>query len=141
MAELYNLQRFLDAQQRDFETARNELLAGRKRSHWIWYIFPQLKGLGHSHNSEYYGIGGLEEAMAYLKHPVLGTRLIELVTIVLGHKNKTAEEIFGSPDNMKFHSCITLFSLEPNADEVFKTAIEQFFGGEADETTIKGASR
>jgi len=135
----FNLQRFLDAQQRDYETARNELLAGRKRSHWIWYIFPQLKGLGHSHNSEYYGISGLEEATAYLQHPVLGNRLVKLVTIVLGHKNKTAEEIFGSPDDMKFHSCITLFSLVPDADSVFKLALQQFFKGIPDEATMSRA--
>ena len=97
----YNLQRFLDAQQSDYEQALTEVGNGRKYSHWIWYIFPQLKGLGMSYNSQYYGISGKEEAEAYLTHPVLGERLREITSVFLQLKNKTAQEVFGSLDAMK----------------------------------------
>ena len=106
----YNLQRFLDAQQSDYEQALTEVGNGRKYSHWVWYIFLQLKGLGMSYNSQYYGISGKEEAEAYLTYPVLGERLREITSVFLQLKNKTAQEVFGSLDAMKVLSCMTLFN-------------------------------
>ena len=122
----YNLQRFLDAQQGDYEHALTEIRNGRKYSHWIWYIFPQLKGLGMSYNSQYYGISGKEEAEAYLAHPVLGERLREITSAFLQLKSKTAEEVFGSLDSMKVLSCMTLFN-EVAAGDLFRQVIDRYY--------------
>ncbi|NDO59057.1 DUF1810 domain-containing protein [Bacteroides caecimuris] len=130
----YNLQRFLDAQQGDYEHALTEIRNGRKYSHWIWYIFPQLKGLGMSYNSQYYGISGKEEAEAYLAHPVLGERLREITSAFLQLKSKTAEEVFGSLDSMKVLSCMTLFN-EVAAGDLFRQVIDRYYQGETDEMT------
>ncbi len=130
----YNLQRFLDAQQGDYEHALTEIRNGRKYSHWIWYIFPQLKGLGMSYNSQYYGISGKEEAEAYLAHPVLGERLREITSAFLQLKSKTAEEVFGSLDAMKVLSCMTLFN-EVAPGDLFRQVIDQYYQGETDEMT------
>lgn len=132
--ENYNLQRFLDAQQGDYERALTEVRNGRKYSHWIWYIFPQLKGLGMSYNSQYYGISGKEEAEAYLAHPVLGERLREVTSAFLQLKSKTAEEVFGSLDAMKVLSCMTLFN-EVAPDDLFQQVIDLYCQGKTDEMT------
>lgn len=130
----YNLQRFLDAQQGDYEHALAEVRNGRKYSHWIWYIFPQLKGLGMSYNSQYYGISGKEEAEAYLSHPVLGERLREITSAFLQLRSKTAEEVFGSLDAMKVLSCMTLFN-EVAPGDLFRQVIDRYYQGETDEMT------
>ena len=130
----YNLQRFLDAQQGDYERALTEVRNGRKYSHWIWYIFPQLKGLGMSYNSQYYGISGKEEAEAYLAHPILGKRLREITLAFLQLKGKTAQDVFGALDAMKVLSCMTLF-YEVAPDDLFQQVIEQYYRSETDEMT------
>lgn len=132
----YNLQRFLDAQQGEYEQALAEVRNGRKYSHWIWYIFPQLKGLGMSYNSQYYGISGKEEAEGYLAHPVLGERLREITSAFLQLKGKTAQEVFGSLDAMKVLSCMTLFN-EVAPDDLFQQVIDRYYQGKPDETTTK----
>ncbi len=132
--EKFDLQRFLDAQQGDYEHALAEVRNGRKYSHWIWYIFPQLKGLGMSYNSQYYGISGKEEAEAYLAHPVLGERLREITSAFLQLKSKTAEEVFGSLDAMKVLSCMTLFN-EVDPGDLFRQVIDRYYQGETDEMT------
>ena len=130
----YNLQRFLDAQQGDYERALAEVRNGRKHSHWIWYIFPQLKGLGVIYNSQYYGISGKEEAEAYLAHPILGKRLREITSAFLQLKGKTAQDVFGALDAMKVLSCMTLFN-EVAPDDLFQQVIDRYYQGKTDETT------
>ncbi|CDA82828.1 putative uncharacterized protein [Bacteroides sp. CAG:754] len=130
----YNLQRFLDAQQGDYERALTEVRNGRKYSHWIWYIFPQLKGLGMSYNSQYYGISGKEEAEAYLAHPILGKRLREITSAFLQLKGKTAQDVFGALDAMKVLSCMTLFN-EVAPDDLFQQVIDRYYQGKTDEMT------
>ena len=124
----FNLNRFLEAQEDSYAQALSEIQAGRKESHWIWYIFPQLVGLGHSHNAVYYGISGVEEAQAYLEHPLLGARLIEISNALLIHKNKSIEQILGSIDALKLKSCMDLFASLPKSDSVFDEVIGQFYG-------------
>ena len=130
----YNLQRFLYAQQGDYERALTEVRNGRKHSHWIWYIFPQLKGLGMSYNSQYYGISGKEEAEAYLAHPILGERLREITSAFLQLKGKTAQDVFGALDAMKVLSCMTLFN-EVAPDDLFQQVIDRYYQGKTDEMT------
>ena len=132
----YNLERFLDAQQSDYAIALSEIKSGRKQSHWMWYIFPQVLGLGYTGTSIHYGIKNMEEAGAYLKHKVLGKRLIEISTVLLSLETNDAHKIFGSPDNMKLRSCMTLFSLVPDADKVFQAVLDKFFNGQKDEKTL-----
>ena len=132
----YKLQRFLDAQQGVYNQALAEVKNGKKYSHWIWYIFPQLKGLGMSYNSQYYGICGKEEAEAYLAHPILGVRLREITTVFLQLKGKTAVDVFGGLDAMKVLSCMTLFN-EGASDDLFQKVIDLYFQGRLDETTKK----
>jgi uncharacterized protein (DUF1810 family) len=130
------LSRFVEAQQDVFETALAELRAGRKRSHWMWFVFPQLRGLGRSSTAAFYGIASLDEARAYLAHPVLGPRLREATHAVLRHAGRSALEIFGSPDDLKFRSSMTLFAIAAeDAGEPFAEALRQFYGGAADEAT------
>lgn len=121
-----HLQRFLDAQQDVYEQALAEVKNGRKCSHWIWYIFPQLKGLGMSDKSLYYGIDSIREAEDYLAHPILGKRLREITLALLGLKEKSAQDIFGSLDAMKVLSCMTLFN-EVDSDDLFLQVINQYF--------------
>lgn len=128
--------RFLDAQERAYLTALQELRAGRKRSHWIWYVFPQLRGLGQSPLSEIYGIADLAEARAYLANPVLRQRLIEATQVMLAHTDIEAASILGELDALKFRSCLTLFSLADPAEPIFITALERFFNGEKDAQTL-----
>jgi len=131
------LTRFLDAQNQDYLKALAEMKAGKKISHWIWYIFPQLRGLGFSDISKFYGINGPEEAVAYITHPVLGRHLIDITTELLQTQGKTATDIFGAPDDMKFRSCMTLFANVPNANPVFEAALDKYFIGLQDELTLQ----
>lgn len=133
--DTYNLQRFLDAQSLDYDSALQEIRNGRKRSHWVWYVFPQIKGLGHSTYSELYGISGLEEAKAYYNHPVLGSRLIEMTEALLEHKDKSAESILSPIDALKVRSSMTLFWFA-SRNPLFKSVIEVFYEGMMDDLTI-----
>ena len=136
MAGTPDLKRFLDAQQRDYELAFAEVSAGRKRSHWMWYIFPQLKGLGFSSTSQYYAINGLKEANAYLRHPVLGQRLINICRALLDLNVNDANLVFGSPDDLKLKSSMTLFAAIPGSEIVFQQVLDKFFKGKADSHTL-----
>ena len=130
----HDLNRFLEAQDGGaYETALGEIVQGRKRSHWMWFVFPQLRGLGSSPRADFYGIGGLEEAIAYLNHPVLGQRLEEITGAMLALDGK-AESILGWPGCLKFRSCMTLFKLV-RPDDIFRKALEKFYGGEEDGLT------
>lgn len=130
------LDRFIKAQERDYETALAEIRGGRKRSHWMWYIFPQVKGLGYSEMAQHYGIAGLEEAEAYLQHPVLGKRLLEISHALLALPGNNATQIFGSPDDLKLRSSMTLFALVPEADSVFGAVLDKFYAGKKDQATV-----
>lgn len=127
----YNLSRFLEAQELGYPIAREELISGQKRSHWMWYIFPQLRGLGSSAISQFYGITSLDEAREYLAHPLLGQRLRELTKILLGLEECQAEQIFGEIDALKLFSSLTLFDIaEPCGD--FSRLLDKFFDGHRD---------
>jgi len=131
-----NLERFVEAQAPVYDRALAELKAGRKQSHWMWFVFPQIAGLGRSPMAQHYAIQNLAEARAYLAHPLLGTRLRECTQAVLDVEGKTAHEIFGSPDDLKFRSSLTLFDLA-SPDNIFRTALEKYFDGEADALTVE----
>jgi uncharacterized protein (DUF1810 family) len=135
-SEPYNLQRFVDAQHRIYGQVRDELLDGQKETHWMWFIFPQIKGLGHSANAQKYALTGIEEAKAYLGHSLLGFRLRECTQLVNAH-SRSIEDIFGYPDNLKFHSCMTLFAHISPSDEMFTAALKKYFRGELDQKTIE----
>lgn len=136
MEDKYNLQRFLDAQKSDYDRALQELSHGRKRSHWIWYIFPQLAVLGYSHNAKYYGIGGRGEAEAYLQNPILGMRLREAAEALLAHPDKKAVDILGNIDAVKVRSCMTLFDAVSPGD-VFRKVLDVFYNGSVDKMTLE----
>lgn len=133
----FDLNRFLEAQARDYTNALDELQRGHKRSHWIWYILPQMKGLGSSAMSATYGITGLAEARAYVEHPVLGYRLTECIEAIMGHADLSAAAILGEVDALKFRSCLTLFSVAAPSKPIFSTALDTFFGGQPDLKTIR----
>jgi uncharacterized protein (DUF1810 family) len=133
----HDLNRFVEAQKGVVEAVKRELAAGRKQSHWMWFVFPQVRGLGTSPMAQRYAIRSLEEARAYLEHPVLGPRLIEWTHIVLGVEGRSAEQIFGYPDYLKFRSSMTLFSRVPGADPVFARALEKYYRGEPDRRTLE----
>jgi uncharacterized protein (DUF1810 family) len=136
-ADPFTLERFVTAQAPVFETVLAELRAGRKRTHWIWFIFPQLAGLGRSSTARFYGIGSLEEARAYLAHPVLGPRLDQCTRVVLESESPSLNAIFGSPDDLKFGSCMTLFSLAAgDPDNPFRQALDRWSEGQPDEQTL-----
>lgn len=137
MSDPYQLLRFVDAQASVYDIALRELKKGHKQSHWMWFIFPQLAGLGHSPTAIRFGISGLAEAHAYLAHPLLGERLVQCTRAVSDLQNRTAHEIFGSPGDLKLHSSMTLFRETANDPEPFRTAIERYFGGEADARTLE----
>ena len=120
---------------------RAELQGGRKRSHWMWFVFPQLRGLGQSAMAQRYGLGGLAEAQAYLQHTLLGPRLIECTELVIGAPAGSVQEIFASPDDLKFRSCMTLFAALPSAPPVFARALARFFGGAGDPLTLEALQR
>ncbi len=132
------LSRFITAQEDSYPIALAEIQSGKKRSHWMWYIFPQLKGLGFSDTARFYGIENREEAKAYLEHPVLGSRLREICGELLTLSSSDPHDIFGSPDDMKLKSCATLFLLvQPSDENIFKKILDKFFGGEIDLETEK----
>ena len=137
MSDRYDLQRFVDAQAPVYAQVCGELQQGRKRSHWMWFVFPQIRGLGSSPMAMRFAISSLEEAKAYLEHPVLGPRLRECSRLVMEVKGRTVEEIFGYPDDMKFHSSMTLFAQAAENDEVFVEALQKYFGGEMDRGTME----
>lgn len=134
---MYDLSRFLKAQERDFETALSEIKAGHKRSHWIWYIFPQVKGLGFSSTSEYYGIDGLSEAKAYMENEILRRRLTTISEALLSLDSSDADEVMGYPDDLKLRSSMTLFAEAAPEEKVFQQVLDKFFGGEKDRQTLK----
>ena len=132
----HDLSRFLDAQNGIYEQALAEIRAGRKRSHWMWFIFPQFAGLGFSPTSQHYAIKTISEARAYLEHPVLGARLVECAEAALSVHGRTAREIFGSPDDLKLRSCATLFASVSPESSVFHRVLDRFFDGAADQKTL-----
>ena len=136
-ADPYNLSRFVHAQEEDYEQALSELRDGRKRTHWIWYIFPQIDGLAFSSTSKRYAIKSAEEARAYLDHPVLGPRLLECAGALLRVEGRSATEILGSPDDMKLRSCATLFTCALPAGSVFDRLLEKYYRGEHDSKTLE----
>ena len=133
----HDLARFVEAQAGDYETALAEIRAGRKRSHWMWYIFPQIDGLGFSSMARRYAIRSLDEARAYLDHPVLGPRLVEITEAALAVEGRSAHEIFGSPDDMKLRSCATLFARAASEGSVFSRLLDKFFDGKPDVRTLE----
>jgi len=137
MKDKYNLKRFLDAQGSTYETALREIKNGKKESHWMWFIFPQFKGLGRSETTKKYAIRSKEEAIAYLKHHVLGKRLIEITNVVLNINNRSAYEIFGGPDDLKLKSCMSLFSLIQDENDLFQKVLKKYFDGKISWTTKK----
>jgi uncharacterized protein (DUF1810 family) len=141
MNDHFDLERFVTAQHPVYDRVLKELRAGRKTSHWMWYVFPQLRGLGWTPTARHYGIASMDEARAYLAHPVLGSRLLECVGLVLTLRGPTAGQIFGYPDVLKFRSCLTLFSTAAPEVEVFPAALARYYGGEADALTLERLSR
>ena len=137
MLDNYNLNRFVEAQKGDYKLAMFEISRGRKTGHWIWYIFPQLKGLGRSYNSNFYGIQNEEEAKLYLNHPILGKRIIELSEILLTLKDKSARDIFGGLDTMKLKSSMTLFSSVSEKGSVFDEVLDKYFEGKKSYRTLE----
>jgi uncharacterized protein (DUF1810 family) len=133
----YRLDRFIRAQEWTYEEALIELRAGKKRSHWMWFILPQLEGLGRSATAQHYAIKSLDEARAYLAHPLLGERLRECVTILLGLEGRSAEDIFGYPDVLKLHSSLTLFDQVSDGDDIFVRALNKYYDGERDGATLQ----
>ena len=143
-ADPFHLQRFVDAQSSCFAQVRSELLAGQKQSHWMWFIFPQLRGLGSSPMAQRYAISGTDEAIAYLLHPTLGERLRDCTALVNAVEGRSIDDIFGYPDNLKFHSSITLFAwiiargpaTQRLPNRVFADALAKYFNGVADQATV-----
>ena len=131
-----DLDRFVEAQADVIDHALEDLRMGSKRGHWMWFVFPQLRGLGRSPTAQFYGIDGEAEARRYLAHPVLGPRLVECVEAVLPHAAAGAEAVFGDIDAMKFRSCLTLFEFVADEPAVFAEALEAFYGGERDRLTL-----
>jgi len=135
------LSRFVQAQADDYAQALSEIRSGRKQSHWMWYIFPQYDGLGSSATAKHYAIKSLAEAEAYLRHPVLGPRLLECAEAALAVEGRSAAEIFGFPDDMKLRSCATLFALVSPSGSVFERLLDTYFDGERDDKTLRLAGR
>lgn len=136
MSDVYNLSRFVEAQAPVFSGVMDELRAGRKTTHWMWFVFPQLQGLGRTEMAARFALSGVAEACAYLQHEVLGPRLEACVTTVLQHRDRSAEQIFGSPDDLKFRSCLTLFMTAQPKSTLYSRALDQFYSGEPDPKTL-----
>jgi uncharacterized protein (DUF1810 family) len=137
MADPFDLERFVTAQDPVFDSVLRELRSGRKRSHWMWFVFPQLRGLGRSSMAEYYGIGSLAEARAYLAHPVLSARLDLCARTIIEAEAASLNAIFGSPDDLKFRSCMTLFARAAGGDDnLFRRVLERWCDGRPDERTL-----
>lgn len=141
MTQAINLTRFLEAQATNYNDALAEIKNGKKRTHWMWYVFPQIQGLGFSETARYYAIKDVDEAKAYIAHPVLGNRLIEITKALLALDNDDAHAVLGSPDDMKLKSSMTLFAALPNANPVFELALQKFFKGEKDDKTLQIISK
>jgi uncharacterized protein (DUF1810 family) len=137
MPDPFNLQRFVEAQEGVYPRVLDELRRGRKASHWMWFIFPQIRGLGHSAMAQRHAISGRDEAAAYLEHPALGPRLRECTQLVNALGGGTAHAIFGSPDDLKFRSCMTLFASVAADNGIFKDALDKYFSGEPDARTLE----
>lgn len=136
MTDAFNLQRFVIAQNGGYGTVLQELRSGHKRGHWMWYIVPQIEGLGGTATSHKYAISSRDEARAYWEHPVLGSRLSECTQLVVNVEDRTAEQIFAYPDNLKFRSCMTLFERSAPDPAIFRAALLKHFGGEPDQLTF-----
>ncbi|QYF92429.1 DUF1810 domain-containing protein [Massilia sp. PAMC28688] len=136
MSDQYNLQRFIQAQAPVYPAVLAELRAARKQSHWMWFIFPQLAGLGRSSMARHYAIASLDEARAYLDHPVLGARLRECVALLQAASGRSAHQIFGDPDDMKLHSSLTLFAQAAPDEALFRACLDQYFSGQPDRATL-----
>jgi uncharacterized protein (DUF1810 family) len=136
-SDRFNLQRFVDAQDRIYQQVRAELRRGQKESHWMWFVFPQIRGLGHSNMSRKYALSSTQEAEAYLSHPILGQRLRECTELVNRIEGSSIGEIFGYPDDFKFHSSVTLFSEVAPDDSILREALRKYFGGQPDQATMK----
>jgi uncharacterized protein (DUF1810 family) len=136
MSKETNLERFIDAQERSYQIALSEIKNGRKQSHWMWYIFPQVQGLGFSETSKFYAIKNIDEAKEFLLHPVLGNRLVNLCNELLKLESDNANSIFGSPDDLKLKSSMTLFS-SLNINPVFQMVLDKFFNGTGDNKTLE----
>jgi uncharacterized protein (DUF1810 family) len=133
----HNLQRFIDAQHTIYGQVRDELQAGQKESHWMWFIFPQIRGLGTSPTAQKFAITGMDEAKAYLNHPLLGVRLRECTQLVNAVNGRSIEDIFGYPDHLKFHSSMNLFAHISSGDKLFTSALTKYFHGELDRKTLE----
>ncbi len=133
----YDLERFVEAQEPLVDQVRAELAAGRKTSHWMWFVFPQLLGLGNSTMAQAYGVTGLPEARAYLDHPLLGPRLREFTALAVAVPHRSAREVFGPPDDLKFRSSMTLFAQAAPGDPLFGQALDRYFAGEPDPQTLR----
>ena len=138
---MYDLSRFLEAQKNSYDTALREIRAGRKRSHWMWYIFPQIRGLGYSAMAQHYAIRDLGEAREYVQHPVLGPRLIEISEALLALDESDPRRVMGSPDDLKLRSCMTLFQSAAPDQPVFGKVLDKFYGGQPDGRTLEILSR
>jgi uncharacterized protein (DUF1810 family) len=141
LTDPFDLKRFVDAQDRVYDTVVDELRDGRKRSHWMWFVFPQLRGLGSSPTAERYGISSLDEARAYLRHEVLGPRLRECTRLVNQVRGRSAAEIFGSPDDLKLRSSMTLFARAADDNGDFLALLDKYYGGQQDQLTLKLLAR
>ena len=141
MPDPFDLDRFVQAQDPVLAQVRLELADGRKRTHWMWFVFPQLRGLGHSPMAQRYAIASLAEAQAYLEHPVLGPRLTECTGLVLKVEGRSIHQILGSPDDLKFHSSMTVFALAQQHDPVFRRALNKYFDGVLDRLTAERLPR
>jgi uncharacterized protein (DUF1810 family) len=137
MDDPYDLDRFVTAQDRVWDQVRLELEDGDKRSHWMWFVFPQIAGLGRSPTAQRYAISSLDEARAYLAHPVLGPRLLDCVRLLNAHEGLSAHQIFGHPDDMKLRSCLTLFAHATTDEDPFTPALARFYGGLEDPETLR----
>lgn len=137
MTDPYNLDRFVQVQEPVMAQVLAEMAAGRKRTHWMWFVFPQLAGLGHSAMAQRYALESLDEARAYLAHPVLGPRLVRCAGLVNSAEGRTINAILGSPDDLKFHSSMTLFALAQPGEVVFRQALDAHFGGAMDPMTVE----
>jgi uncharacterized protein (DUF1810 family) len=133
----FKLSRFFEAQEADYTRALSEIQSGHKRTHWMWYIFPQLRGIGSSSTAQFYGIENADEAKAFLAHPILGPRLVGCANALLELQGRSAEEIFGYPDVLKLKSCATLFAHVSGHDSVFRRLLEKYYGGEPDKLTLQ----
>ena len=137
MEDPYNLQRFVEAQDPVYDQVRSELGEGHKRNHWMWFVFPQIEGLGHTSMARKFAISSLDEAKAYLQHATLGTRLIECTQLVINTTGRTIEQIFGYPDDLKFRSAMTLFARAATDNSIFEDALRKYFRGEHDRLTLE----